>query len=686
MKTIIIATFVVASLFLSTASEATSRIHTLSRRAREVLQWDSFVTSDLLGGPAINMTSEPKEIVPGNCPLGCSGNGKCVGGQCLCLTGFVGAGCQTKHFQGYAMAFHSNSGYIDVPPLGAYKSFTMEAWVRTAKSPSTGDRPMQIFSAGDKVSVSVVSNGRLSFSVKKNLPETVVFDGQDSNLVPRKWYHVSITYSMRHAGRTGTGSTSLYLNGKWVQTLGYSLDSSSTNEIACGASKIGVDFEGIIDEFRLFSRALSPTELSHHSAGRLSGSEESLLLALRFDEGFGTKTMNHQVSSSVKSPPPHDARIVGKTAFVISYAPFEVCNLRCSDHGMCVVVLSNGGFDQHVCKCDQGYDGKECETQVCPGILSPCNAPRGRCQRTIMQNTPGWKAPVFPSSFLKSGVAAKNELARYSGTGKNYSAGLYTAESMKSAVDKAIDIVKRAEWDAAHEPAWKCVCEGLWTGASCEMRKCPGDCMGHGTCTGEGKCTCHEGWSGTMCNTKLCPNSCSGHGECTNGTCVCDAGFTGLDCGIMNQCPMGCSGHGRCVMAECQCEPAYTGDDCSWAASCYNFCSGRGKCIEGACACDKLYTGIDCSEPRCPQDCGGRGDCIRGVCMCEPGFDGPACENDIIWPLRCSTQRYGFSSSNSCKRGVESLQIFSQGAQVMQVKFDEDRKQSGAYQVFGDGL
>ena len=207
--------------------------------------------------------------------------------------------------------------------------------------------------------------------------------------------------------------------------------------------------------------------------------------------------------------------------------------------------------------------------------------------------------------------------------------------------------------------------------------------MGHGTCNHEGKCECEEGWRGTMCGVKLCPSDCSDHGQCVNGTCVCDAGYTGEDCGILNQCPNGCSGHGRCVMAECQCDAAYTGDDCSWAASCYNFCSGRGKCIDDACRCDKLYTGIDCSEPKCPNDCSGKGDCVKGVCICEPGFEGASCEEDIIWPMRCSTQRRGFTSSNSCKRGIEALKIVPQGAQVMQVKFDrEESKPRGAYQVF----
>jgi hypothetical protein len=641
------------------------------------------LTSVELGGPEAEVIDKTVPLVAGNCPMGCSGKGKCIDNKCLCETGFVGAGCQSKHFQGYALAF-LDEGYVELPPLGNSNSFTIECWIRMFRTPQMKGTAMSLFSTDDqKVSLVVTSEGHLKFSVKNNMPESVVFDKSSSSLKPLKWYHVAVAYSMRHAGRTGTGSATMYLNGQWIQTLGYAARQGSTNKVTCGAAKIGQHFHGILDEFRFFSRALTPAEVSHHAAGRITGTENGLLASYRFDEGFGNKVIDHAANQLLPSRVSHDGTIVGTTSYVLSYAPFEVCNLRCSDHGVCLVVNSSHGFDQHVCKCDQGYDGKECEKQVCPGTPKPCNAPNGYCQRTIMQNTPHWKAPALPKLFLEHGMLTKDELSRYKGTTRNYTLNSGTFENVKSAVEKALDIVKRAEWDAAHEKAWKCVCKGLWSGDACERKKCPSDCMDHGHCTNKGECVCSEGWRGTMCSEAVCPNDCSGNGDCVNGTCVCNAGFTGQDCAILNQCPKGCSGHGRCTMGECQCDPAYTGDDCSWAASCYNFCSGRGKCINDECACDKLYTGVDCSEPRCPNDCGGKGDCLRGICMCEPGFEGPACETDIIWPMRCSTQRLAFSSSSSCKRGIEALEVVPEGARVLQVKYDGESRISGAYQVYG---
>jgi len=625
---------------------------------------------EILGGKPMNMTKEPQALVSGLCPKGCSKHGKCHSGKCLCFTGFIGTGCETKHFQGYAIVFNKEN-FLRVEPLGKENSFTFEAWVRLASLPLPG-KPMKILRAGVTVSLDIISHGRVSFSVKNNMPESVVFDAKAAMLKPLVWYHIAVTYSMRHAGRTGTGSSSLYINGKWVQALGYAIESKATNPILLGESKIGEGFAGVMDEVRIYRRALPPREVSHHAAGRLSGNETGLLVYYRFDEGFGNVAADTRLPREGQVR--HDAALNGAfTTYVISYAPFETCNLKCSNHGMCLVVESENGFDQHVCKCEQGYDGKHCESQVCPGTPLPCTHPNGYCQRTIMADTPHWKAPNLPPFFVEKANMTRDELLKYKGT-------LQTG--VKEILENASKVVLQAEWEAAHHRAWKCVCKGLWTGDACEKKKCPGDCMNHGVCD-DGKCLCNEGWRGTMCSVKLCPNSCSEHGQCVNGTCICDAGYTGEDCAILNQCQNGCSGHGRCVMAECQCDAAYTGDDCSWAASCYNFCSGRGNCVDDVCVCDKLYTGVDCSEPRCPSDCSGRGDCVKGICMCEPGFEGAACEEDIIWPMRCSTQRSGFTSSSSCKRGVEALKIIPQGAQVMQIKFEREKsKASGAYQIF----
>ena len=93
-----------------------------------------------------------------------------------------------------------------------------------------------------------------------------------------------MTYSKRHAGRTGTGSSSLYINGKWVQALGYSIEPMATNDVILGAARIGENFVGVWMK-RLYRRAFHRRGVSPLRRP-LSGNESGLLAYYRFDEGL----------------------------------------------------------------------------------------------------------------------------------------------------------------------------------------------------------------------------------------------------------------------------------------------------------------------------------------------------------------------------------------------------------------
>jgi hypothetical protein len=83
------------------------------------------------------------------------------------------------------MVFNKKN-YISIEPLGKERSFSFETWVRLSKLPETGE-PMKIFQSGKSVTLSVISHGRVSFSVKNNLPEAVVFDTKAALLKPLVW-------------------------------------------------------------------------------------------------------------------------------------------------------------------------------------------------------------------------------------------------------------------------------------------------------------------------------------------------------------------------------------------------------------------------------------------------------------------------------------------------------------------
>jgi len=432
---------------------------------------------------------------------------------------------------------------------------------------------------------------------------------------------------------------------------------------------------GVVDELRIYQRALGPEELKSHPYGRISGKETSLAAYYRFDEGASDAALDHAQSSGVV----HDGILGdGKTyttvpQWVVSWAPFESCVLRCSDHGFCQVKEIDG-LDTQVCKCNEGYDGEDCEIALCPGNPMPCSG-HGACIQKRAGDIPGFVLPPPPTDDYKKEATDVVSAFR--------KAKLLTP-ALKKTVASSVDAIEReakASFTAAADRlVWRCECIANYAGDGCEGRACPADCSGHGKCD-DGVCQCLPGYRGLDCSALSCPNDCSSNGQCVNGTCVCDAGFGGIDCGSLDLCPNDCSGHGRCDKGECWCQPSYTGDDCSWASSCYNFCSGRGKCVNEACMCDPLFTGIDCSEPRCPRDCSGRGDCIEGICICEAGYEGSACEHELLWPMRCSTQRHGFESSLSCKRGLPALgERPPAGTQVLQVQFSPDERESGAFQ------
>lgn len=129
-----------------------------------------------------------------------------------------------------------------------------------------------------------------------------------------------------------------------------------------------------------------------------------------------------------------------------------------------------------------------------------------------------------------------------------------------------------------------CVCKQGYGGADCSRRLCPTgkawvdhakanddahnqlECSNMGLCDRTiGVCTCDIGFTGLSCNRKKCPNDCSGHGHCQSidyyasrkdpgeGTvhsykgiwdsdmmygCMCDPPYFGPDC-LSRECPRG---------------------------------------------------------------------------------------------------------------------------------------------------
>ena len=165
-----------------------------------------------------------------------------------------------------------------------------------------------------------------------------------------------------------------------------------------------------------------------------------------------------------------------------------------------------------------------------------------------------------------------------------------------------------------------------------------------------------------------CPKDCSRRGVCEYNFCVCDQGFTGLDCSNVS-CPADvcvfdylghkqvcnqCNNRGTCngYTGQCECEFPASGPSCR-EYDCLNDCNGNGVCDNyrtnalgyGRCECFTVdgraaYTGLDCSIPVCPANpsakkettCSDRGICVNGTCVCHPGYGDNFIYNELRPP------------------------------------------------------
>lgn len=194
----------------------------------------------------------------------------------------------------------------------------------------------------------------------------------------------------------------------------------------------------------------------------------------------------------------------------------------------------------------------------------------------------------------------------------------------------------------------RCVCEAGYTGDDCGLEDlCLNDCSDQGRCI-NGVCHCFEGYTGEDCSHEVCRVDCGEHGICHKEVCVCDEGYAGEDC-TAKLCPNNCSGQGTCVDGKCVCDEGLIGEDCKDLA-CLNHCFDRGQCVDGECICDEGFADFDCSEIICPKDCYDRGRCIQGVCYCDDGFSGEDC-GGVTCLNNCSNNGVCINGQCVCNEG-----------------------------------
>lgn len=165
---------------------------------------------------------------------------------------------------------------------------------------------------------------------------------------------------------------------------------------------------------------------------------------------------------------------------------------------------------------------------------------------------------------------------------------------------------------------------------------CPNDCSQKGICTNLSTCKCFDGYEGNDCSRRTCPKGpaladipyaadsahadavCSGNGQCDykTGTCTCNDGFYGQNCG-RTKCFNDCSGRGRCVSLR-EAAQEYDGYHLNHTTT-YNLWDAD---VIYGCVCDYGFTGADCSQRTCeygldPREADFQHERVNLVCTCD---------------------------------------------------------------------
>ena len=184
----------------------------------------------------------------------------------------------------------SSSHYLYSAPtttlnLDGSSSFTVEAWINPTdfSNSSAG-----IVSKGNAFSLKTESNGRLSFIVEQSWSWERLASS-DNAITLNEWQHVAASYD---------GSTrvmKLYIDGQLVTSMtrsqSFSPNFTSSNfQIGRNISGNGGsqrDFNGNIDEVKLWNVVKSDADISNDYATQLTGSESNLMAYYTFDQGEG---------------------------------------------------------------------------------------------------------------------------------------------------------------------------------------------------------------------------------------------------------------------------------------------------------------------------------------------------------------------------------------------------------------
>ena len=180
-----------------------------------------------------------------------------------------------------ALRFDGNDDYVDMGNWFNYQTFTISMWLNPSASQNSFADIIDNNHTGSRSWVLQYANTGLRFTwgAADGSPSAINID-----FAPNQWQHLAIT-------RDATNVNRVYLNGTLIGTT------SGTGQIFYDGTQFfrlgrwgggGRNWNGTMDDLRLWDRALTSAEIAAGMSGSLSGTEPGLVGYWRFNEGTGT--------------------------------------------------------------------------------------------------------------------------------------------------------------------------------------------------------------------------------------------------------------------------------------------------------------------------------------------------------------------------------------------------------------
>lgn len=187
-----------------------------------------------------------------------------------------------------SLDFDGNNDYISATgPDLANKSFSIEFWAKRSAINLYG---MVFFmgsnSAGKGLNIPIMDNNKVRFS----------FYGADfdsnTTITDTNWHHFAMTYN------SSNGAYAIYIDGVLDKSGSFSTTFTGSTAMLIGSQLNNGSryFKGKLDEFRIWNKVLTSSEINDSKGCQLSGDETGLLAYYHFNQG-SAGTSNSTIKS-----------------------------------------------------------------------------------------------------------------------------------------------------------------------------------------------------------------------------------------------------------------------------------------------------------------------------------------------------------------------------------------------------